>query len=484
LLLSSTLQVNYSNLLCQTKEFANRAVAYLANWQTTLQEQVPELVFPVDLSKVLDALVAGDCQKAAQLLAAANGQKAIDEQVFNSTINSQFTKIQNLLIALLGASLQITGEAVQSDPRTIIVSVKASDKNEIDDTQQVIAQVDRRQLVASSEDRQVHVNKLPVTVNAQNVFREIGTVWNMANQPAYIDYLSNLIGLPLPIQDGIRQLQNKSLIFPNLVQDGSLGNLSENFLKDFFLKKIQGYESKGFGVSSLYTGPDKSLYETVGAQLLNHFYEKSGTDYFQMKTIADVIYSTSVGNRRINSMIQIADALFFRKIGNLAKPEDSDPSNYQKDFVPASVWPTKRLDADWFNNKSKTNVFPSFGAMDALTLNGAPGEGDAERLCLFAIGGTQGMDVRVKSITPILTQSQRGYSATVIIRYLDTFGVSESDYTKDLGYINSLGALNYLRFNYRGGVLSQWILQHQYGYPPFTDYLTYIVTMKRTWNAN
>ncbi|GAB4051858.1 hypothetical protein [Spirosoma litoris] len=262
----------------------------------------------------------------------------------------------------------------------------------------------------------------------------------------------------------------------------------ENFLKDFFLKKIQGYENRGLGISSLYTGPDKAFYEAVAAQLLNHFYEKSGTDFFQMKGIADAIYSTAVGNRRVNNMIQIVDALFFRKIGNLAKPEDSDPSNYQKDFVPASVWPAKVLDSPWFATKSKTNVFPSFGAMDALTLNGAPGEGDAERLSLFTIGGTQGIDVRVKSFTPILTQSQRGYYATIVIRYLDTFGVSEGDYAKDLSVFtehdNLLGQVNYLRYNYRGGVLSQWILQHQYGYPVFTDYLTYTVTMKRTWNAN
>ncbi|GAB4054570.1 hypothetical protein [Spirosoma litoris] len=255
-------------------------------------------------------------------------------------------------------------------------------------------------------------------------------------------------------------------------------------MKDFFLKKIQGYENRGLGVSSLYTGPNKTFYETVAAQLLNHFYEKSGTDFFQMKGIADAIYSTDVGNRRINNMIQIVDALFFRKIGNLAKPEDSDPGNYQKEFVPASIWPAKKLDIQWFTDKCQTNVFPSFGAMDALTLNATPGEGDAERLSLFTIGGTQGIDVRVKSITPILTQSQRGYYATIIIRYLDTFGVSEDDYDKDLGFANSLGQVNYLRFNYRGGVLSQWILQHQYGYRPFTDYLTYIVTMKRTWNAN
>ncbi|WP_263361364.1 hypothetical protein [Flavobacterium collinsii] len=43
------------------------------------------------------------------------------------------------------------------------------------------------------------------------------------------------------------------------------------------------------------------------------------------------------------------------------------------------------------------------------------------------------------------------------------------------------GKLNLGNFNYRGGVMAQWILQHQYGYKPFDDYLTYIVKMKKTW---
>ncbi|MCK8490727.1 hypothetical protein M0L20_02615 [Spirosoma sp. RP8] len=356
-----------------------------------------------------------------------------------------------------------------------------------------IAQVDRRESVNIAEDRQSGVNALPIGAHGQVYFREISTVWNLSNQPAYIEYLSNVYVLPISIQNGISQLQGKPLNFPTLVQDGSLGNLSENFLKAFFLKKIQGYESRALGESSMYTGSNRSLYETVAAQLLNHFYQKSATDYFQTQGIADAIYNdTDVGNRRINNMIKIVDALFFRKIGNLAKPEDSDPTIYQKDFVPANIWPAKVLDNRWFADVCKTNVFPSFGATDAITLNGAPGVGDAERLGLFTIGGTQGIDVRVKSMTPILTPTERGYESTVIIRYLDTFGVSESDYTKDLDLPspdllernNGLGQINYLRFNYRGGVLSQWILQHQYGYPPFTDYLTYIVKMKRVWPAN
>jgi hypothetical protein len=41
--------------------------------------------------------------------------------------------------------------------------------------------------------------------------------------------------------------------------------------------------------------------------------------------------------------------------------------------------------------------------------------------------------------------------------------------------------VNTFRYNYRGGVLAQWILQHQYGYQHFDDFLTYTVKMKKIW---
>lgn len=60
----------------------------------------------------------------------------------------------------------------------------------------------------------------------------------------------------------------------------------------------------------------------------------------------------------------------------------------------------------------------------------------------------------------------------------DIGGISESDYTKDLG----IGDLtNITEYNYRGGVMAQWVLQHKYGYKPFTDYLTYEIKMKSVW---
>ncbi|THK19133.1 hypothetical protein DIZ31_26595, partial [Escherichia coli] len=147
--------------------------------------------------------------------------------------------------------------------------------------------------VSVAEDRQFDVNKLPVTANGQSFFREICTVWNITNQPAYVDYLTNVFTLPAPIENGISRLQDKSLLFPSLGQNGTLSDRREDFLKDCFLKKIQGYESRALWMSSLYTGPNRSLYETVAAQLLNHFYEKSATDYFQTQGIADAIYNST-----------------------------------------------------------------------------------------------------------------------------------------------------------------------------------------------
>ncbi|GAB4054575.1 hypothetical protein GCM10028810_63530 [Spirosoma litoris] len=481
--------VFYDKMLCQLKNLIQTpddAQTVLSSLQQQLSGTA--VVFPADLSAVIDALVNKDCDLAIKLLAAANGSTTIDETEFNTTINSQFKKIQSRIIDTFKADAQIIGETVQQRDLAITVTVSASDQNQIDDSQERIAFADRRNPIAIAEDRQSHTNRPPISPDGQDYFREICTVWNTANQAAYAQYLTNVVTIPTPIAIGISQLQNKPLLFPALVQDGTLSNLSENFLKTFFLNKIKGYASQADGIKSLYTGTNKPLYETVATQLVNHFYEKSGADYFQMKAIADAIYSTNVGNRRINNMIQIVDGLFFRKIGNLAKPQDSDPTYYKTGFVGCPYYCKPYLDLDWFNKFTKINVFPSFGPTDALTFDPRPGIGDDERLGLYTIGGTQGIEVRVKEITPIITPTRRGYEATIIIRYLDTFGVSENDYAKDLSLFtehdNLLGQDNFLRFNYRGGVLSQWILQHQYGYSPFTDYLTYIITMKHTWEAN
>lgn len=110
---------------------------------------------------------------------------------------------------------------------------------------------------------------------------------------------------------------------------------------------------------------------------------------------------------------------------------------------------------------------------------------DEEKLGLYCIGGTQAAKVVVKDFKPIINGDEIGYEATVILQYTDTFGVSEADYTKDLNItIKGLDIpvpLNIVDFNYRGGVMAQWVLQHQYGYQPFEDFLTYKIKMKKTW---
>lgn len=86
-----------------------------------------------------------------------------------------------------------------------------------------------------------------------------------------------------------------------------------------------------------------------------------------------------------------------------------------------------------------------------------------------------------KILNLCIEENEIGYEATVILQYTDTFGVSEADYTKDLGWNDIMSLSNNVKFNYRGGVMAQWILQHQYGYQPFEDFLTYTIKMKKTW---
>lgn len=133
----------------------------------------------------------------------------------------------------------------------------------------------------------------------------------------------------------------------------------------------------------------------------------------------------------------------------------------------------KILDEDWFKDGIDVETFPAFGIG---SLN--PLQPDEERIALFCIGGTQGLKVAVKNFKPISITTKQGYEATIIVQYLDTFGVSESDFTKDLGVGERT---NLTEYNYRGGVMAQWVLQHQYGYKPFTDYLTYEIKMERMW---
>ncbi|CAA9202687.1 hypothetical protein [Flavobacterium collinsii] len=105
----------------------------------------------------------------------------------------------------------------------------------------------------------------------------------------------------------------------------------------------------------------------------------------------------------------------------------------------------KALDNLWFKTGIVEQTFPGF---EAKYLIGT----DEEKIGLFCIGGTQAVKVAVKEFKPIMDENNIGYVATVIIQYLDTFGVSEADYTKDLAY--KMDVVNNFKYNYRGGVLA------------------------------
>ncbi|CAM2768319.1 hypothetical protein [Flavobacterium frigoris] len=187
---------------------------------------------------------------------------------------------------------------------------------------------------------------------------------------------------------------------------------------------------------------------------------RAGDRYYKTKTIANAIYNTETGKKDIDNMIKLVDQVFQYKMSK------------SKEEVSNNKFLDKSLDNYWFKEGIDVETFPAFG-VSALT-----SDFDEDKLGLFCIGGTQAAKVGVKEFKPIIEGNNVGYEATVIIEYLDAFGVSESDYTKDLGI---LGSSNLAQYNYRGGVLSQWILQHQYGYKPFNDYLTYVVKMKKVW---
>ncbi|AWV98265.1 hypothetical protein [Arcticibacterium luteifluviistationis] len=80
----------------------------------------------------------------------------------------------------------------------------------------------------------------------------------------------------------------------------------------------------------------------------------------------------------------------------------------------------------------------------------------------------------------VCERGNEGRSLAELVQYLYTFGVDENDYSKP---IVVLGSVNVAKYNYRGGVLSNWILPHQYDYKAFTDYLTYEIKMKSIWEV-
>ena len=349
-------------------------------------------------------------------------------------------------------------------------SVVASDNNEIKSTMPSIIDNDRRNVRTDrdgDEDRQPHTNLLPKDKNAEDIYKEIVTLWNNYENSIYENHLA-VTGFNSDDSDAftaqIKKLEGKKLLMPSLLKDRILEKVSEKFIQDFFENKIKGYESTSTGLESMYSGSDKENFERAGSNLVQHFYQKVGGNYYKTKTIADAIYKTESGKEEIDNMIMLVDQIFQFK---LIQPKIELENNKYLETP---------LDNKWFSTGISLQTFPGFTSEIFKSIKSPT---DEEKLGLFCIGGTQAAKVVVKEFKALIDKDNIGYEATIIIQYLDTFGVSETDYTKDLPYKADI--VNKFKFNYRGGVLAQWILQHQYGYQPFDDFLTYTVKMKKTW---
>jgi hypothetical protein len=292
------------------------------------------------------------------------------------------------------------------------------------------------------------------------MYKEIVSLWNNYENEIYQEHLTPFSVTGYFFGYEIEKLDGKKLLMPDLIKNKVLGNVSEKFIQDFFEYKIMGLSNLTKGFISLYgLGKGNKNYEQAGSEIVHNFYKKTGDKYYKTKTIADAIYKAEAGKQNIDNMIKLVDQVFQYK---MSKP---------KEELNNSKFLDRSLDNDWFKDGIDPETFPRF-EVSALT------KADEDRLGLFCIGGTQAARVAVKEFKPIIEGDNIGYEAIVIIQYLDTFGVSESDYTKDLGF---KGASTLAQYNYRGGVLAQWILQHQFGYKPFDDFLTYNIKMKKTW---
>ncbi|MDR6158711.1 hypothetical protein QF023_002227 [Chryseobacterium sp. SLBN-27] len=343
-------------------------------------------------------------------------------------------------------------------------SVIASDKNEITNKMTILIENDRRKKREDKEDQTSHSDSVPSNSDAAETFKKVGTLWNNYENQLYFDYLK-----PVPDPQAsilfnleVSNLDNLNLLMPELILNGKLPNISEAFLQNFFENKIKGFANAPLGLYSFYKNSNTlDIYQKAGSELVHNFYNKKGEPYYKTKIIADAIYKTDIGKKAIENVIKLVDQIFHYQFNR--NPIEKRGNKFLK----------KILDEDWFKEGIDVETFPAFGIG---SLN--PQQPDEERIALFCIGGTQGLKVAVKNFKPISTPTKLGYDATVIVQYLDTFGVSESDFTKDLG----VGEMtNLTEYNYRGGVMAQWVLQHQYGYKPFTDYLTYEIKMERMW---
>ncbi|VDH02633.1 hypothetical protein [Bergeyella zoohelcum] len=359
-----------------------------------------------------------------------------------------------------------------------VLSVEASDRNEITDNMTIIIDNDRRKnrTDGDTEDTQSNTNKLP-SKKAENTYKTIATLWNNYLNKKYEEYLipgRNFQNIAeAAIIEEKKKLDNHPLLMPELISKGILEKVSEQFIKDFFEDKIKGYVHHPEYKESSYNSNKKAEYEKAGSDLVHHFYKNTGEPYYKTKTIAEAIYKTEKGKENINNMIKLIDQVLQYQ---MSKPKEKINT---KNFL------DKPLDNAWFKDGIDPETFPSFTSKvltkninyDNLFQSGI----DEEKLGLYTIGGTQAAKVAIKEFKPIFKNNEIGYEAVIILQYLDTFGVSEDDYTKDLGWNNTLGNINFVKFNYRGGVMAQWVLQHQYGYKPFNDFLTYTIKMKKLW---
>ncbi|UWY27743.1 fibronectin type III domain-containing protein [Flavobacterium sp. TR2] len=355
-------------------------------------------------------------------------------------------------------------------------SVVASDENEIKDNMPIIIDNDRRgaRIDNEEQDRSSSTSLLPSKKNnAEEIYKEVATLWNNYENSIYETHLAvtdfDSINRAAFAKE-LKKLDGKKLLMPSLIKDKTLERVSEKFLQDFFENKIKGFMNTSTGLYNLYNSENRINYGTAGATLLHHFYQKAGGDYYKMKVIADAIYKAQKGKESIDNMIKLIDQVFQHKMKEAKIELDNNK------FL------DKPLDNAWFSKGIAQQTFPSFESDVLLNINFQSGMPqtriDEEVFGLLCIGGTQAAKVAVKDFKPIIDENSLGYEATVILQYLDTFGVSEGDFTKDL---KEKGILNLSSFNYRGGVMAQWVLQHQYGYKPFDDYLTYIIKMKKTW---
>ena len=127
-------------------------------------------------------------------------------------------------------------------------SVIASDENEINDTMPVLIDNDRR-INRKDEDNTdtLSNNDLePSNDIAKDIFKEIVTLWNHYEDALYVAHLTptpDVIPIPMPNLFEIEKsiLNNKKLLMPSLIKDGTLHNITEHFIKDFFENKIKGF---------------------------------------------------------------------------------------------------------------------------------------------------------------------------------------------------------------------------------------------------